>query len=85
MTALSQAPTKIVETTLGLYLGTGTDIYKWEVFSQDWVKVYDGSAVPFTILDIVEMDGILYAARDGASYLISDSGSAWEIFTDLVK
>jgi len=78
---IAAAPTKFIQSTLGYFCIAGDYIYEWVVSSSDWTTRDSGGGTDYT--DIVEMDGVLYAARgDSADYKYSTDGITWTAFTD---
>ena len=82
-TAIAAAPTKLVYTSLGLFLLAGAYIYKWSITTPSWVLKDDASAGVASYTDLTELDGVLYAARGGSvDYKYSTDGETWTAFTD---
>jgi hypothetical protein len=92
LTAIDFPPTKFLYNSYGLHMIAGYHIYKYETSSDTWVMVNDGSAAALPVstggtqyyTDIVEHNGILFAARsspessdDAVSYRYSIDGLTW--------
>lgn len=79
---IDQAPTKFYfSSSLGFYALAGTSIYYWT--GGNFEEKNDASADAVNYVDIIEMDGVLYASRGGsADYKYSTDGATWTAFTD---
>ena len=75
------APVKYLQTSVGFFAIAATSIYEWN--STVWVERDDASGDSENYTDIIQMDGIIYAARgSGADYKYSADGITWTAFTD---
>lgn len=83
-TAIGGTPVKLLySATLGLFLLAGMYIYKWDLSSMSWVQKDDASGDAVNYVDIIEMDGVLYASRGSATaYKYSTDGTTWTAFSD---
>ena len=76
---VDQAATKFFLGSYGYYAIAGDEIMEWS--AGNWVSRDSAGAVSYT--DIMEMDGVLYAARGtSADYKYSTDGTTWTAFTD---
>ena len=82
-TAIAGAPARFIDSTLGFFVLAGQYIYEVDTGTLKWTEVDDASSDGENYIDIVEMNGVLYATRgDGADYKFSTDGTTWQAFTD---
>ena len=81
-TGIASPPVKFFHaSTLGFFALAGTSIEEWT--GSAWTERDDASGDGEDYTDIIELDGILYAARGaGADYKFSTDGISWTAFTD---
>ncbi len=73
MAGLPVAPVKFYRSSFGAFALTGPVVFQWDVGDQGWVQRSAGGLADYT--DIVEMSGVLYAARGpDAAYDYSENG-----------
>lgn len=85
VSGISAAPSKIVETTLGVFALVGAYIYEYD--SGSWTQRDDASGDGQNYVDLVEYKSaaastVLIATRDGGiDYKTSTNGTSWSAFT----
>mgnify|MGYP003343056525 FL=1 len=81
-TAIAAAPTRIYQSSLGVYILAGAYIYQYDTVTGKLYQRDDASATGVSYVDIIEMDGILYASRGATTaYKYSSDGTTWTTST----
>lgn len=80
---ISAAPVTFLDSSLGFFAAAGAYIYEWDVGALEWAERDDASGDSVNYTSLVELNGVIYAARgSGADYKYSSDGTSWTAFTD---
>jgi hypothetical protein len=82
-TAIAGTPVRYIDSTLGFFVLAGQYIYEVDAGTKKWTERDNASSDGANYTDVVEMNGVLYAARgDSFDYKTSTDGVTWAAFTD---
>lgn len=65
--------------TFGLWLVSGTLMYKYDLSSTSWVLKNTAGAI---VTSLAELNGIMYASLTGVAYIYSANGNVWTTYSD---